>query len=133
MVTTTNPVPIHINGDSSGAIVCNAHAAYFQRVTLTWTVLRSTITVVFSGAGEGTKMTTQDGETAYNIITKQGITINALFEYSTTGPNGPFYRASVNQPIVNAIDNLTIISVTSEDANDNDNNDSYLIISYKGL
>ena len=33
MVTTTNPVPIHINGDSSGAIVCNAHAAYFQRVT----------------------------------------------------------------------------------------------------
>jgi len=47
MPATTNLVPIQINGDSNVAIVCNSHAAYFQRVTLTWTVLRSTIKVVF--------------------------------------------------------------------------------------
>ena len=130
MVTTTNPVPIQINGDSNVAIVCNSHAAYFQRVTLTWTVLRSTIKVVFSGSG---KMTTEEGATGYKFTTQQGIIINALFEYSPNGSVGPFTKAVVQQPIRNPIGDTTIITVTSEDSNDQDNNDSYLIIAVSNL
>lgn len=129
----TNPVSIQINGDSNVAIACNSHAAYFQRVTLTWTVLHSTITVVFFGSGEGVPMTTSEGATGYKFTTKQGITISALFEYSPTGSSGPFYLGVVQGPNYNQIDGTTIITTTSEDSNDQDNNDSYLIISESGL
>ena len=129
----TNPVPIHISGDSNVVITCNSNAAYFQRVTLTWTVLRSQFKVIFSGSGEDKNMTTNEGETIYKFTTKQGITINALFEYSPTGSRGPFSQAVVQNPNYVPIDNPTIISVTSEDSNDQDNNDSYLIISVTGF
>jgi len=130
----TNPVLIPVNGDSTGLIICNAHAVYFQRVTLKWSILSSPTTVIFSGSGEGVPMKTQDGATSYDLpATRQGYSISALFEYSTSGPSGPFYQASVKDPIISTGGGSTIITVTSEDSNDQDNNDSYLIITYKGL
>lgn len=130
----SNPVSIPISGDSSGLIVCNAHAAYFQRVSLTWSISGSQTTVVFSGSGEGVSMKTQNGSTSAELpATRQGYSISALFEYSTSGSNGPFYQAVVNDPTTISADGTTIITVTSEDSNDQDNNDSYLIITYKGL
>ena len=92
----TNPVPIPISGNASGGIICNAHAAYYQKVTLSWTILGSTTTVVFSGSGEGVSMTTPDGSTAYDLPpTRQGYSISAKFEYSPNGSSGPFYEAVV--------------------------------------
>ncbi|AUP78226.1 hypothetical protein [Flavivirga eckloniae] len=130
----TNPVSVTFGSDSTGLIVCNAHAAYYQRVTLTWKVLQSETTVIFSGSGEGVPMKTQDGSTSYEIgATRQALHISALFEYSTSGPNGPFVKAVVNDPIISSAGGTTIVTVTSEDSNDKDNNDSYLIISYKSL
>ena len=130
----TNPVSIPIKGDSSGLIICNAHAAYYQRVTLTWSILGSQTTVIFSGSGEGAPMKTQNGLTSYDLPpTRQGYAISALFEYSPSGPNGPFNNASVKDPIISSGGGSTIITVTSEDSNDQDNNDSYLIITYKSL
>jgi len=78
-------------------------------------------------------MTTEDGATGYKFTTQQGITINALFEYSPKGSGGSFSKAIVQQPIRNPIGDTTIITVTSEDSNDLDNNDSYLIIAVSNL
>jgi hypothetical protein len=127
----TNPVQIPINGDSSGSITCNSHAAYYQRVTLNFLNTQ----VVFSGTGEGVPMTTQSGATVYALPpTRQGYSISALFQFSTSGQNGPFQNAvSVQNPIISQEGNTTFISVTSEDSTDNDDNDSYLIIFYQGL
>jgi hypothetical protein len=127
----TNPVQIPINGDSSGSITCNSHAAYYQRVTLNFLNTQ----VVFSGTGEGVPMTTQSGATVYPLPpTRQGYSISALFQFSTSGQNGPFQNAvSVQNPIISQEGNTTFISVTSEDSTDNDDNDSYLIIFYQGL
>jgi hypothetical protein len=127
----TNPVQIPINGDSSGSITCNSHAAYYQRVTLNFLNTQ----VVFSGTGEGVPMTTQTGAPVYALPpTRQGYSISALFQFSTSGPNGPFQNAvSVQNPIISQEGNTTFISVTSEDSTDNDDNDSYLIIFYQGL
>jgi hypothetical protein len=127
----TNPVQIPISGDSSGYITCNSHAAYYQRVTLNFLNNQ----VIFSGSGEGVPMTTQTGSPLYDLgATRQNYSISALFQFSTSGPNGPFQNAvSVQDPIISQDGNSTFITVTSEDSSDNDNNDSYLIIFYQGL
>jgi hypothetical protein len=118
----SNPVQIPIPGDSSGSITCNSHAAFYQQVTLQV----AGNTVIFSGTGEGVAMTTQDGSTSYPLPpTRQGYSISALFQFSSSGPKGPFQNAvSVQDPI----NSPPFITVTSEDSTDNDNNDSYLII-----
>jgi hypothetical protein len=123
----SNPVAIGIPGDASGVISCVAHAAYYQRVTLQWSILSSQTTVVFTGSGEGVAMKDEDGQTSYELgPTRQGYQIMATFEYSTSGPNGPFQMATVQDPIVTQKGGFTITEVTSEDSTDNDNNDSYL-------
>ncbi|WP_273291807.1 hypothetical protein, partial [Winogradskyella sp.] len=74
------------------------------------------------------------GSKAYDLPpTRQGYSISAHFEYSPTGSSGPFYDAVVKDPMISTVGGTTIITVTSEDSNDQDNNDSYLIISYKQL
>lgn len=118
----SNPVEIPITTQFGGSIACNSHALFYQRVTLQV----AGDTVVFSGSGENVAMTTQDGSISYDLPpSRQGYSITALFQYSTSGPNGVFANANaVNDPI----DSPPFIFVTSEDSADNDNNDSYLTI-----
>lgn len=127
----TNPVNIPIVQPASGAITCISNASYFQRVTLTWTANNNTVTVVFKGTGEGKKMQTQSGEFYYEVTPSNAVyEISALFEYSVSGPNGDFISAQVKDPIITSALSSVLILVTSEDFTDNDNNDSYLMISY---
>lgn len=129
----TNPIQINIPGDVQVWITCNSHASFYQRVTLS--DIHSADTVVFSGSGEGVPMKTAEGSTIYSPSnSRQGYTINALFEYSKTGLNGPFLSSLVQDPILPPEEGQgTFVTITSEDGSDSDNNDSYLIIFYSNL
>jgi hypothetical protein len=121
----SNPANLSIPAGSQGAITCLANAAYYQRVTLSW----GSTTVIFSGTGEGIAMTTSTGDQLFLIPpNKDALSISATFEYSTTGKNGTYGKASVNTPIISDKGGFHVIEVTSEDSTDNDNNDSYLTI-----
>ena len=121
----SNPVSIPIPASSQGVINCVANAAYYQRVTLTW----GSTTVVFAGTGEGTPMTTADGETTAQIPpTPDAFNIQALFEFSTNGSSGPFSPATVREPVISNKGGFNVAEVMSEDSTDNDNNDSYLTV-----
>lgn len=132
---SSNPVIIPISGDSTGSITCQANAAYYQRVTLTWTILRSTTKVVFSGSGEGVAMKTAQGQTTYNLPpTRQGYGISALFEFSPSGAGGPFQKAlAIKGPTTSSSGGTTTVVTSSEDKNDGDYNDSILTVVYQGL
>lgn len=125
-----NPVTITLPSDSAGSIFCHANAMYWQRVTLNITGGGTQpTTVVFQGTGEGVSLPyDSSGDTTYSLGTRQGTTISALFEFSTSGQGGPFQKANVRNPIINQAGTMYIVQVTSEDSTDNDNNDSYLSI-----
>jgi len=130
----TNPANIQIIQSAGGLISCISNAAYYQRVTLSWTILGSTTTVVFSGSGEDVPMKTSNGATSVSLpAARQNFNISALFEFSTAGPNGPFQQAAVKDPVVTQSGSMTLIQVVSEDSTDQDFNDSYLTISYFSL
>ena len=132
---STNPASISIGGDSTGTITCMSHAAYYQRVTLTWTILRSSTTVVFTGSGEGVAMKTAQGQTSYELPpTRQGYGITTLFEFSPSGAGGPFQKAlALKGPSTSNSGGSTTVITSSEDKNDGDYNDSVLTIIYQGL
>lgn len=118
-----NPVQIQLNPFIHGAITCMAKASYFQRVTLTLPAGQ----VVFQGTGENVPMTYAPGQGVYDLgSSAQPISVTALFEYSTSGQNGPFYPAHVEDPVPEKTQLWTIVAVTSEDSTDNDDNDSIL-------
>ena len=126
----TNPVDIYISGDSQGCVICHAHAAFYQRVTLTWTIGQRTESVVFEGSGEGVPMKTAGGETIHMLpLSRQGYTISALFEYSRSGSTGPFSRAKVNSPIISTNGHATVVTVTGTQFN----NGSCLVVSFRTL
>jgi len=121
----SNPVRIPIPAGSQGNINCVANASYYQRVTLSW----PGDSCLFTGTGEGQPMKTPDGQTSVSIgPTGGGFELTATFEYSTSGPQGPFRLATASKPIVERKGLFTVIQVTSEDSTDNDLNDSYLTI-----
>lgn len=122
---SSNPIQIPIEANSQGSINCIANAMYYQRVTLVW----AGKSIVFEGSGEGQPMQTSDGENVYLLEEEtDGYVISALFQYSVNGKNGPFYTAKICAPTILNKGIFTIIQVTSEDSQDNDNNDSYLTI-----
>jgi len=127
-IMATNPISLVIPRDVSGYITCNAHAAYFQRVTIS---TDAGPVAVFSGTGEGVPMKTADGKSMVPIgPLRSSYTFNMLFEFSTNGPSGPFKKGLVANPIISHEGDSTIVSITSEDGADSDNNDSYLIAFY---
>jgi hypothetical protein len=128
MSAVPNPVPITIPRGSQGDINCVANAAHHQRVTLTWPGQ----TVVFSGTGEGSPMTTGTGQESVLVpADADGFTISATFEYELA-PGAGFQKARVQPPIETHNGPFTIFQVTSEDGSDDDRNDSYLTISLVG-
>lgn len=121
----TNPVSVTIPKDAMVTLTAVANAGWYQRVTLTW----PGNTVVFQGSGEGVAMTMPNGQDVMDVgPAVQPYQISALFEFSSSGPNGPFSRARVQNPVILSKGPFTINQITSEDSNDNDNNDTYLTI-----
>jgi len=126
----TNPVQIQLKPCTQLLITCDSHAAYFQRVKLTW----NGGGVVFQGSGEGVAMATPSGQTLYQLPGSVPMTVTAQFEYSPTGPGGPFKLAQVvEQPVTHMGQKTMIIDVTSEDSIDKDDNDSYLSLVLIGV
>jgi hypothetical protein len=83
--------------------------------------------IVFQGTGERTPMIWgPDKQNVYKLPqTAAATTMTVLFEYSTTGPAGPFVSARVQDPTIMSNDPYVLTEVTSEDGPDGDNNDSY--------
>jgi hypothetical protein len=118
-----NPVEVRIAETWDGVIQCQANASYYQRVTLT---IYGEL-VEFGGTGEGKPMSLPDGRTTYPLGSTRGDQrIPCLFEFSPSGPNGPFSEAAVLAPTYVETSSGIFIQVQSEDSVDNDYNDSVL-------
>ncbi len=122
-MTYSNPFMFAIAPDSDYRIRFVSYAAYVERVIVTM----SPNQYVFTGTGEGVPMTTSDGLLELKGTTRQGIKVSVLFEFSTDGTN--FTPATVAQVWQTA----TLILVGTEDANDNDNNDTVMTVDLKRL
>lgn len=119
-----NPLPIQIPAKQPGQITAEANAAFIQRVTLTFLNEKHTL----QGNGDGRPMTTPDGQRAITLPSQEfDYEIQALFEFQRE-PNGPFANASVRTFLNYQQGNFHWIKVTTEDATDNDDNDTYLTI-----
>lgn len=63
----SNPISVQMVQPSAGTIAYMSFAVYWQRVILSWTILSSTITLVFQGSGESIPMKLVDGNTIYPV------------------------------------------------------------------
>jgi len=118
-----NPVEVRVPEPWDGVVQCQANASYYQRVTLTINGKR----VGFGGTGEGQPMSLPDGRTTYPLGSTRGDQhIPCLFEFSPSGPGGPFSDAAVLAPTYVETSSGIFIQVRSEDGGDSDYNDSVL-------
>lgn len=122
----TNPTSITIPANDQCEIVCAAHAAYWQVMTVTVGGFDYT----FSGNGEGRAMKMPNGQTMLRIDpSEDDQTASFNFKYTDNYPSGtPVPARSVQSPIVTANGSMTITSITSEDGFDGDNNDTYVTV-----
>lgn len=128
--TTTNPASISVEANSSLHIFSVAHAAFYQQVILSFDSNMSNPIATFMGSGEGVPMTLPNGEKFITIATGSNTALYAQFNYSTSGSEGTFVPAVVvcAPIVVGQAPGPVMISVTSEDYTDNDDNDTYLTI-----
>lgn len=123
--------PLILNIDFGGNVTCTSHAAYYQRVTISYQIRGESYSTIFSGTGEDVPMTDSDGQTTYELVSyRTGYSISCLFEYSTNGETGPFSKAVVQEPIIVQNGDTTTITVTSEDSTDHDDNDVVMVVKY---
>lgn len=121
----SNPVALTIPANAKGVITAVSNAGYYQRATAYW----DQYSALLQGTGEGVAMTTPAGATTIAFPpSAQGYQLLVLFEFSSSGPSGPFAAARTQQPIVSQSGPFTITQVKSEDGGDNDFNDTYLTL-----
>ncbi|MFT5548141.1 MAG: hypothetical protein ACI9CO_000053 [Candidatus Azotimanducaceae bacterium] len=127
----SNPVSFTLTKPKGGIISCLSNATFVQRVTITLGTTPSATVIVFQGHGENLEMLTADKKDNVSIPQSDGdLSVTALFEYSPSGPSGPFTNAQRVYPPKIVGESLVQITVMSEDGADTDHNDSYLTISY---
>ncbi|EKM58647.1 uncharacterized protein PHACADRAFT_207448 [Phanerochaete carnosa HHB-10118-sp] len=113
---------------------CSSMAAFFQSISFSG--IPGIPNTVFSGSGEGTSLTASPvtpspGNTKGLVIlpTTDGFLLTLFFQFSSSGSGGPLQTAVINNlPESVVADNELILTVTSEDSVDNDNNDSEVTI-----
>ncbi len=121
----SNPLPVPVPAGAQVHLNCVSNASYFQRVTLSW----PNNSAVFAGTGENVPMKLNNGQTTLVFgPAEDDFDLSARFEYSTTGPAGPFHLASMSPLSVGRRGPFSIVWAASEDATDNDHNDSYLTV-----
>lgn len=123
----SNVVTVTLKAPSGGSIICMSNAAFYQRVTISL----PDDTLVFKGSGEQVMMTMPDGKTNY-IIGKFGtdISVTLTFEYSQQGSEGPFYPVNQTRASQNDGPIHFVYLISTEDATDNDFNDTFVSINY---
>ncbi len=127
----SNPVELFVPANAGCIVSCKAHAVYYQAVHLDWPVELDWPgdSIQFTGSGENTNMTTRNGAITYQINpSPTSYHIRAHFQHSATGPDGPLHDSLVKETESKEFDGTRIIKVTSEDASDNDYNDTYLTL-----
>jgi hypothetical protein len=118
---TTNPAHISILPNTIVNSSCNAHATFFQQVKLSFKFDMSDPFVTFVGSGEGVTMKpVPPSGTRVNC----GNFSNIFVEFSFSVNGAPFELA----PRVCSGGLGNFVTLFSEDAVDDDNNDSYLVI-----
>jgi hypothetical protein len=113
-----NPFPITVTNNPQVLVVCNVNASFNQRVTLFFDPGMEQIVGQFTGVGENTTM---DPATGLRFA-MQGTTLWALFEFEQ---DGTFQRSTnVSDPVTRTF----MTTISSEDSQDGDSNDSFLIV-----
>ena len=124
-VTCNEPNPFTLTNIPSNTDIhfaAQARASYYQKVTIT---LNGT-TVEFSGSGEGTKMTTSTGAATATISSGTATSATLHFQHSSGGANGQFVNSNVCPPSRVSTSPIGLVTISSEDSVDNDDNDTYL-------
>lgn len=96
----------------------NCHA--MQTQTLEYATADGSCT--FTGTGEGVAMQTDDGQNLVEMHARRSGG-ELILSFSASGNANP----RVNTPVEHKSNTLVQYTVTSEDENDNDNNDTYAI------
>jgi hypothetical protein len=109
-------------------VTAESHAAFFQLLDIDD---GDNDICILQGSGENVKMNTPAGQDSCSFTAAPGVPVflSVLFTFSRSGAGGPFSNAVVLAPL--ATDDspmLRIVSVTSEDSTDNDDNDTFLTI-----
>lgn len=123
---TTEPTSVPVPQNEKITLAARSFAAYYQKVTASFSKNMENPVAVFTGTGEDKAMTTLHGNNKSVIVPTGGnSSIFLKFEYSKNGERGPFHDAKyVNKPGQTG----PLWTITSEDATDNDSNDSYFFI-----
>ena len=123
---SNNIQTIQVTGSTTASISVagSTHAAYRQNVLVT--IIgngQSPVTHTFNGTGENVPFPNPFAQGGVNLPA----TVTFDFTYSANG--GPYNPAPRSQPSeLYSKPQLKLYSVTSEDATDNDDNDSYMVL-----
>lgn len=118
----TNPVAVDVSQNHTVYLSCLAHAAYQQKVTASFNADLSNPVATFTGSGENVLMNAAAGQTTVSVPTGAKQQLYVLFQFSSG--NGFQNAVRVCQPVKAG----AVTQVTSEDATDNDDNDSYFLL-----
>jgi hypothetical protein len=117
-----------INKNSMAKANCQSNAAARQRITLRW---GDDNEVCFEGVGENKNMTLEDGTTTVYEFPPQSddFEVEATFEHQQLDDPYEWRASTVTYHTDEMVDdNHRSIDIRTEDANDNDDNDSCLTI-----
>jgi hypothetical protein len=107
-----NPIRINFPDNSDFEIVCQSKAPVYQRIT----ILDDGRPVTrFVADHDDMPMKLPDGSTSYSRNSAQFTRLALLFEYSETGPNGPF-RKSMLTSDPNSEPFIAIVTLQTETA-----------------
>ena len=123
--TTPNPVVLTVNAGVSVSVSAESHARNLQQLTVIPGHAGST-TAVFRGSGEDVPMPIVTGGTGNGLEIPAQTTeyqLTLVFAFSTNN-GGSFSVPTIRCPIVTNAGTVVINTVTSEDAKDNDDNDT---------
>lgn len=126
-----NPLSLSIPSGFPLQLSCQSHAAFFQNVQI-----GTPIGIVqFTGTGEGVTMSITSGGSGTSFVVPtqpDAYMIELLFQFSKSAGGALSLSNIQHNPVMIEGALVTTISVESEDASDNDDNDSILTITIVG-
>jgi hypothetical protein len=120
-----NPLGIQIPANAQGNVNCVADATSFQRVTLALPGQ----TIILQGTGVGVPMQTPEGRTSPGLpASSAGYELTARFDFSHSGPSGPFEPSETGPPVAIPRPPFTIVQATGHDPDTNEETDALLTL-----
>ena len=118
---TRNPIPLNIAAFSAFDFACTANTDYIQRVAIL--ILDESgnklDVFIFSGNGINVPMKLEDGNITKPLPKETYNRVAFLtFEWSKSGPGGPFLKSNVSDPIKPAFDWGWVATISSHGDDD---------------